>query len=88
MVGRLIFTAFAIAAWGIASPAGAAESCLGYKQLCEAACTPARISRFYSDHPPRCSASCEPRFYECVRTGIWVHLEDSRAGWREPVNPF
>ena len=67
-------------------PASAA-GCFSYKQACEAICTPPRIARYYSDNPDRCSASCAPRFYQCVHTGVWVHLEDEPPV-REEVGPF
>ncbi len=83
----VVALAFAAALVGCGS-ASAGESCFSRAQTCEAIRTPARVARYYSDNPDRCSASCTPRFYRCLQTGVWVHLEDDRPALREEVDPF
>jgi hypothetical protein len=62
-----------------------AASCSDNRAVCETVCTPERLARYYAGSLRRCTASCEPRWQQCMRTGIWVHLEDQYPGWREPV---
>lgn len=81
---------------GLASLAGPAlaqrvviqSSCSARAGQCAQTCA-ARPPIFpYTSPYDRCSESCNPRWNQCLRDGIWVHLEDSYAGWRERVAPF
>ncbi|MBV9078066.1 MAG: hypothetical protein JO048_11340 [Methylobacteriaceae bacterium] len=82
---RAFLLAAALAASATAAPAA---SCSENRDRCEAICTPERVARYYFGGAHRCTASCGPRFQQCLRTGIWVHLEDSQAGFHEPVDGF
>ena len=85
MVMRI--TASLAVALAIVSAAPAlAAGCGENRDACVAVCTPERIARYYAGVEARCSASCEPRFQQCLRTGVWMHLEDRYAGWAEPAN--
>jgi hypothetical protein len=61
-------------------------SCGERANFCEAVCTPERIRRLYAGSAQWCSASCEPRWQQCLRTRTWVHLEGPRAGLVESVD--
>ena len=73
---------------GPALGASQAGSCTGGRAICEAVCTPERLSRYYQGSLALCTASCEPRWQQCLRTGTWVHLEDSYPGWHERVSRY
>ena len=78
--------AWAVAAMALLAATGAsAQSCGAGRDICERSCTPERIRDYHAGSERRCTASCAPRYQKCLTTGIWVHLEDERAGWHEPV---
>ena len=66
--------------------AQASGSCSDHRDVCEAVCTPDRVARFYGGVALRCAASCEPRWNQCLRTGIWADLERRSTGWWEPAD--
>ncbi len=72
----------AISAAGSA-PADAIQSCSANRTVCESVCTPDRIARYHGGLARRCTASCEPRWQQCLRTGVWVDLERRSSGWWE-----
>lgn len=80
-----IALALALALAVVTATPALAAGCGENREACEAICTPERIAHYYAGVAARCSASCEPRFQLCLRTGIWMHLEDRYAGWAEPV---
>ena len=90
MIGRRIRlgTAVAIvAALGWAHGAAAA-SCSARRDACEAICTPDRIASYYLGSWERCRTSCEPRWNQCLRTGVWVDLERLSTGTLEPAERY
>jgi hypothetical protein len=81
----LTIAGFALALPVFGTAPAEATSCSSNRASCEVVCTPERIARYYAGSARRCTASCEPRWQQCMRTGIWVHLEDQYPGWNEPV---
>ena len=72
-----------------AAPAAAmGPSCSLRAKQCEIICSSQPPVRPYDSPYNRCLASCQPRWHQCLRTGIWVHLEDAYPGWHEPVEIF
>lgn len=63
-------------------------SCSLRARQCELICAARPQVRPYTSRYDRCYESCEPRWQQCLRTGIWVHLEDAYPGWREQVDIF
>ena len=78
----------AVATAFVASGPAAAEGCSAYRATCEAVCTPQRVSRYYFGSIKRCTASCEPRWQQCLRTGAWADLEYRYSGWWERATGF
>ena len=87
MSGRRIAMSLALLC-AAASPAFAGASCLQHRAGCQAVCGPERVARYYFGSYVRCTASCEPRFQQCVRSGVWADLERLSTGWYEPAAPF
>lgn len=69
-------------------PASAQQSCGMHRAGCESACTPGLVAHVYAGSLRRCTASCEPRWNECLRTGVWVDLERRSSGSVERAPPF
>jgi hypothetical protein len=84
----LIGAAVAIPLHASAEPSAMRETCGTRAAQCEATCAARPRMRPYTSPYDRCSESCEPRWQQCLRTGLWVHLEDSYPGWRERVARF
>lgn len=78
----LLFPGVAIA------PANAQATCGEHRAVCESVCTPQRVSYTYAGSYRRCTASCEPRWQACLRTGVWVDLERRSGGGSEYAPPF
>lgn len=70
----------------LAGAAQAAETCSSRAAQCDQICASRPNGPPYNSTYDRCAASCTPRWQQCLRTGIWVHLEDPAAGWRERVD--
>ena len=68
--------------------ARAQMSCWEHRAICESVCTPDRVARYYFGARERCTASCGPRWQECVNTGLWVDLERQTSGGVEYAPPF
>jgi hypothetical protein len=80
---------FGLIAFGAApSPARADGSCFSYWAACNAVCTPQRAATYYAGSVRRCASSCEPRFQQCLRSGLWADLERLRTGGWEPGSIF
>lgn len=73
---------------GFVSAAGAQQSCSSGRAGCEAVCTPDRVWRYYGGVSERCTASCTPRWQQCLRSGIWVDLERLSTGYGEPASRY
>ena len=65
-----------------------AETCTSRANQCDQACAARPTVYPYTSPYDRCAASCQPRWQQCLRTGVWVHLEGRRPGWRERVERF
>lgn len=70
------------------APARAQTSCWEHRAICESVCTPDRVARYYFGARERCTASCGPRWLECMSTGLWVDLERQSSGGTEYAPPF
>lgn len=70
------------------APSQAQATCGEHSDACEAVCTPARVARYHFGSLRRCTASCEPRWQECLRSGIWVDLERLSTGRAELAPPY
>ena len=70
------------------SAARAQMSCGQHRAVCESVCTPERVAYVYAGSGRRCSASCEPRWQMCLKTGVWVDLERRSSGGSEFATPF
>lgn len=78
-----------ILAYGAAlAPAAARATCGQHRAVCEQICTPQRVAHVYAGSYQRCTASCEPRWQECLKTGLWVDLERRSTGGAEYAPPF
>ena len=73
---------------GALTPAAAQTTCGQHRAACESVCTPNRVAGIYAGSYQRCTASCEPRWQECLKTGIWVDLERRSHGGSEYAPPF
>ena len=71
-----------------AGKADAQMSCGAHRSVCESVCTPDRVAHYYFGSLRRCTDSCEPRWQECLRTGVWVDLERRSSGRTEYAPPF
>ncbi|TDR94388.1 hypothetical protein [Enterovirga rhinocerotis] len=78
----------ALSGMAAGGPAYAQQSCSAHRAACESVCTPNWVSYYYAGSMRRCTASCEPRWQECLRTGTWVDLERRRTGWWEVAKPY
>ena len=84
-VGWLI-AAIGMGVGALAQPALADDTCSARAGQCDAICAARPAIPPYTSRYDRCAESCQPRWSQCLRTGLWVHLEDAKAGWREPVS--
>jgi hypothetical protein len=83
-----LFVAAAILTAGPISTARAQMSCGDHRAVCVSACTPSHVARYHFGSLRRCTANCEPRWQECLRSGIWVDLERRSTGGAELAPPF
>ena len=72
----------------LAQPAAAEETCSTRANQCDALCAARPPVSPYTSRYDRCAESCQPRWNQCLRSGLWVHLEDDHPGWRERVTPW
>jgi hypothetical protein len=86
-IGWLV-VAMGLTLGALAQPAIAEETCSTRASQCDAICAARPPFPPYTSRYDRCAESCQPRWNQCLRTGIWVHLEDAHAGWRERVTPW
>ena len=85
LLGALLATA-AVSLPG--ASASAQMSCSEHREICETICTPDRVARYYFGVARRCTASCEPRWQQCLRSGLWVDLERRTSGGTEYARRF
>ena len=84
--GHVFAAAMALAT--LTAQAAAAETCSSRASQCDQICAARPNARPFNSPYDRCAESCQPRWNQCLRTGIWVHLEDGQPGWRERVDRF